>query len=233
MQSKYQNSYSSLRLVFLILVISSVFVRVHAQQLRFMLDLTPQFSWFQTDYPAGVSTRGSVPGYNAGTQFNYFFSRNYAFTGGVKLLHTGGKLTYADTVSIPVSDSALYLPGNTLLTYTFDYVNIPLGLRFQSVEIGYIRFYAETGINILVRFISRVSAAAYNLSKEKNTGDTNPFNITYHTRLGMEYSLGGETSLAVGITYLHGLLDLTKNMPDKPNDRMIFHSLGLQLSIIF
>jgi len=226
---------SSLRFFRLFIFLNFILLHnpTEAQGLRIMLDLTPQFSWFQTDMPMEVYTKGDVLGYNAGLQFDYFFSGNYAITSGIKIFHSGGKLAYADTVSVLLRNSEISVPGNTLLTYTSNYLNIPLGLHLQSVEIGYWRFYFDTGLNALFRLKANARIRGDVENKGSCNAEANVFNLALYARLGIIYFIGESTALTAGVSYMRGLLDITKNRVGKPADRMIFHAPGLRLGIIF
>ncbi len=226
---------SSLKFLRLFIFLNFIFLHnpLEAQDLRIMLDLTPQFSWFQTDMPMKVYTKGGVLGYNAGLQFDYFFSRNYAFTSGIKIFHSGGKLAYADTISVLLGNSRISVPGNTLLTYINDYLNIPVGLHLQSVEIGYWRFYFDTGLNALFCINANARIQGDIENKRSCHAEINVFNLALYARMGILYSIGGSTALTAGISYMHGLLDVTKNRVEEPPDRLTFHAPGLRLGIIF
>ncbi|MCD6200389.1 MAG: outer membrane beta-barrel protein [Bacteroidales bacterium] len=208
-------------------------IRTEAQGLRFMLDFTPQLNWFQSNNPARVHTKGSTFGYDVGLQFNYFFSQNYAFVTGIKIFHTGGRLSYADTIELAVSDRTLTVPANTPVTYRNEYVHLPLGIHLESVEIGYLSFYFETGASLLFRFNTWINVDGITDIKENGTEDINMFNLAYFARGGVMYSLGGKTAITGGVSYVHGLMDMTKDPGGGPEDRLIFHSLGLRLGIVF
>ncbi|HHJ10478.1 MAG TPA: hypothetical protein ENK25_06255 [Bacteroidetes bacterium] len=208
-------------------------VRTEAQGLRFILDFTPQLNWFQSNNPTRVHTQGSTFGYDAGLQFNYFFSQNYAFVTGIKIFHTGGKLSYMDTIDLAVSERTLTVPANTSVTYRNEYVHVPLGIHLESVEIGYLSFYFETGAGLLFHFNSWINVDGITDIKENGTEDINMFNLAYFARGGVMYSLGGKTAITGGVSYVHGLVDMTKDPGGGPKDRLIFHSLGLRLGIVF
>ncbi len=204
-----------------------------AQGLRILLDFTPQLNWFQSNNPARVHTKGSTFGYDAGLQFNYFFSENYAFVTGIKIFHTGGKLSYVDTVDLAVSNRSVTVPANTPVTYKNEYVHVPLGIHLESVEIGYLSFYFETGESMLFRFNTWVNVEGITDIRENGKEDINMFNLAYFARMGVMYSLGGKTALTGGVSYVHGLTDMTKDFGGGPEDRLIFHSLGLRMGIVF
>jgi len=205
----------------------------NAQKLQIGLNFTPQLSWFQSNMPSQVRTTGNSFGYDVGLQFRYFFRENYALTGGIKILHAGGEVAYVDTVILQAGGRALTVPAATPVGYSNEYVHVPVGIHLQSVEIGYFTFYFETGLSLLFRFNTWVNVDGITDAKVNGDEDMNLFNLAYFAVLGFQYSLGGKTSLAAGVSYIHGLMDITKDTGGKPDDRLIFHSLGLRMGINF
>ena len=216
-----------------VMLLSCSSASVQAQNIQFKLDLSPRISWLQSNVTEGVTTKGSVLGYQAGLGVYLFFAPHYAFSTGIHLLQAGGKLAYPDTVLIRLKDRVVTLPGQEILTHRLQYASVPLGFHFETVEIGYLRFFTNVGVNFLYRVSATTSSANYTIEKGYINQETKGVNITYHGTAGLSYSLGESTAIQGGLTYTHGLLDITMDEGGKPVDRMIFHSLGLQVSIIF
>ncbi|NOY36525.1 MAG: PorT family protein [Chlorobi bacterium] len=205
----------------------------YGQSVQFKLDLSPRITWFQTNITEGISTDGSTFGYQAGLGMYLFFAPHYAFSSGIHIIQAGGKLSYSDTVTIQLKEDMVTLPGREIMTTQLQYVSLPLGLHFETVEIGYFRFYTDMGINVLYRVASTVSTSAHTIEKGFLNNETRVINITYYGTAGLSYSLGESTALQFGLSYTHGLLDITADAAEKPHDRLIFHSLGVSTSIIF
>jgi len=77
----------------------------------------------------------------------------------------------------------------------------------------------------------RVSTRA-NYDDEKNikaTKATKMFNLGWHFGTGAQYSLGGNTSLFAGLTFLNTFFDITKHSKDK----ITSNNLSFQIGVIF
>ncbi len=202
------------------------------QKVRVMLNLTPGYTWFQTDNPREIQTRGGTFAYDAGMKLTFFFQKNYAFSTGLFYMHTGGKISYADSVTLRLKEP-MEIPGDTRIVYSVNYLNVPLGLRLHTVSFGYMRYYFEPGMDVLFNLSSRAGVPAYFDGKETCKDDINFFNLGFHAEAGFEYSIGGSTAITGGLSYMRGLLDITKDAAGKPEDKLIFNTLALKAGIIF
>ncbi|GEM_PF-2135358 len=202
------------------------------QKFRIMFNLTPSYTWFQTNSPRAVRTEGGTLGYNAGIKTIIFFQKNYAFSTGLFYFHNGGKIAYTDSVTLLLNDE-LRIPGNTKIVYGFSSLNVPIGLRLHTVAFGYLRYYFEPGMNMLFNLSSRAGVPAYFDGKENASDEARLFNLSFYVETGVEYSLGGGTALTGSLSYMRGLFDQTSDAAGKPSDRLAFNSLGLTVGIIF
>ena len=202
------------------------------QKVRVMLNLTPGYTWFQTDNPRDVQTRGGTFGYDAGMKITFFFQKNYAFSTGLFYMHTGGKISYYDSVTLMLTDP-MEIPADTRIGYSINYLSVPLGLRLHTVSFGYMRYYFEPGMSFLFNLNPRAGVPAYFDGKETCKDDINFFNLDFYVEMGFEYSIGGSTALTGGLTYMRGLLDITSDAAGKPGDKLVFNTLALKIGVIF
>src|SRR5690554_11195 len=63
---------------------------------RFTLSVSPTVSWMKSDHDR-VGKASSTAGYNFGVFMDNFFGDNYAFTTGLTINTTGGRLNYPAT----------------------------------------------------------------------------------------------------------------------------------------
>ena len=232
-----QRSFMSLSRLFAAVLLLSLITRTTAgaqeyQKFRIMLNLTPGYTWFQTDNPREVKTLGGTFGYDAGMKLTFFFQKNYAFSTGLFYLHTGGKLSYHDSVTLMLRDP-MEIPGDTRIIYSINYLSIPLGLRLHTVSFGYMRYYFEPGMDLLFNLSARAGVPSYFDGKEVCKDDIDFFNLGFYVEMGFEYSIGGTTALTGGLTYLRGLMDITNDTAGKPEDKLVFNTLALKIGIIF
>ncbi len=210
---------------FLVLLIFIPFVG-SAQSLRFSLLADPQFSWMIPDTKT-ISSQGAVFGINAGLGMDYYFAENYAFSTGLSINNIGGKLQYADTIQIPVGVKNITIPSGNTITYRLQYINIPLGLKFKTNEIGYVTYVANLGITPMINIRDRATDVSASLDNDNIADAIMLFNMNYFINLGVQYSLGGSTALTGGVGYSSGFVDVTSQAVDKINIKTFSIKLGI------
>ncbi len=199
-----------------------------AQSLRFSLIADPQFSWMMPDSKK-ISSQGAVFGINAGMGMDYYFTENYAFSTGISINNIGGKLMYSDTISVRAGVTDILIPKGNTITYKLQYLNIPLGLKFKTNEIGYVTYTANLGISPMVNIRDRATDVSGSLDNDNISDDILLFNLNYFINMGVQYSLGGSTALIGGVGYSSGFVDVTTRAIDK----IYIKSLSIKLGILF
>jgi hypothetical protein len=199
-----------------------------AQSLRFSILADPQFSWMVPDTKTTLS-KGAVMGVNAGMGMDMYFAENYAFSTGLTINNIGGKLQYPDSVSFSLSTGKVFVQSGNTITYRLQYINIPLGLKFKSNEIGYTTYYANLGVSPMVNIRDRASDASGVLNKDNISEDIMLFNMNYFINLGVQYSLGGTTAFTGGLGYSSGFADVTSRAADK----ITINTFTIKLGILF
>ncbi len=186
---------------------------------RFSFLLSPQMSWMKSDHIA-VNSNGHVFGYNFGIVYDRFFDENYAFSTGVVINSTGGKLTYRDNVMADIGGEQIEVAD---LDYKLKYIEIPFGLKLLTNDFRRSRFYGEMGLFMQFNIKAR-DGNGKSLNEEVNL-----FDMGYHIGGGMEYSLGGTTWLMFGIRYNSGFVDVTDNstIDDKTNLQRLEFRFGV------
>lgn len=214
-------------LLFVLLTVGGV-----SQGIRFGIFANPQISWFKSDIKE-VTSEGSRPGVNIGISMNNYFTNNYAFSTGISINRLGGKISYNDSIALQLTNrvDTLY-PGN-ILTYKLQYIIIPLGLKFNSDEIGYFTFFAKAGIDPMINISATGLTSDKRIDSESISDEINLFNLGYHLGIGIQYSLGGQTAVQFGIDYQNGILDITTDNENQLTDKIILNSVALHLGIIF
>jgi hypothetical protein len=205
---------------------------INAQQkIGFGIHADPLAGWFTSDNK-DVTNEGPRPGLNFGLTFNRYFTENYAFSTGLSLITAGGSLSYSDTITMSLSNSTTVLPGNSV-TYSIKYLAIPIGLKLQSNQIGYFRFYTDIGLDPKFVLGGKVEIPSQNIEKENASAELKDFNMGYHVTAGMEYSLGGTTALVLGLNFDSNFIDITQDNGNQPIDKILHKMLGLRLGINF
>ena len=79
--------------------------------------------------------------------FNKYFAPNYSFSTGISLLNAGGRLVSTDTTVMEFTNfNSTVLPGNPVI-YKIQYLSIPVGLKLQTNQIGYLTFFTDLGLD--------------------------------------------------------------------------------------
>ncbi len=200
-----------------------------AQGVRFGIIASPEISWMGADIKS-IDNSGTRLGFNAGMTMENYFAENYAFVTGISICGEGGKLTYTqDSLAYNVHNDQIRIPAGSKVSYKLQYVEIPVGLKFKSNEIGYVTFFAKLGFTGQVNIKARATDSHKNLENDNISEEINLFNLGYHFGGGIEYSLGANTALVAGITYTNGFLDVTSRSKDK----VTLNKVALHLGIMF
>jgi len=199
-----------------------------AQETRFTVFVDPKFSWMKPDLK-GVDSEGSRFGLNIGLNVDRFFAKNYALTTGISIDNAGGKLR-SDTVKYIKTNAVIdSVPAGNTLNYKLQYINVPLGLKFKTNEIGYITFFTHLGINAGINIKATGEVDGHELENTNINKEISLFNLGYFIGAGIEYSIGGNTAIVAGITYTNGFTDIT----DDSNNKVILNNLAIRIGVLF
>lgn len=212
-------------LFFLLLLIP---VTSFSQGLRFTVFADPQIAWLKPEV-RNIESAGVRGGFNAGFEMDNFFSSNYAITTGVSINSIGGKLKFNDPSEVRFEDfSELIAPGNIMI-YKLQYIDVPLGLKFITREIGYTTIYAKLGMGGHINIRSRADINALGIEGASLKDEIQLFNFSYHFGAGIHYSLGGQTAVVLGLEYRHRFVDIATNKQYKA----LLNSISLRAGILF
>ncbi len=206
-----------------------VFIVVDGQsRLKFNVHADPQFAWFSSD-EVNVTPDGSILHLQTGLQMDMFFDKNYAFTLGLGINNMGGNLLYSDSIIFVSSGDTIYATPGQTVRQNLQYLDIPIGLKLKTEELGYATFFLEVGFNPMININARASTKDDLFFKEDISDNTRLFNLGYHAGIGVEYRLGGSTAAIGGIRWSSGLTDVTDN--DKA--KVTINALSIHLGILF
>lgn len=202
--------------------------RAQTSPIRFSVHVDPQAAWFNSD-ETGVDPDGSIMHINAGLNMDYFFAENYAFVLGFGINNMGGKLLYADSTLFLSKGDSLYLEPGQSAKLNLQYIDIPIGLKLKTEEMGYATYFLQLGFNPMFRLNAKATSDEASLDKADISESMILFNLGYHVGIGVEYKLGGSTALIGGLRWSSGLTDVTDN--DRANVKT--NVLSLNLGILF
>jgi hypothetical protein len=214
------------RIVVAALALISV-TSLYGQRMRFSVHADPQFAWFSSDEDH-VTPDGSIFHLQAGLEMDRFFDDHYAFSLGLGINNMGGRLLYSDsTTFVTGSDTLDAVPGQ-VLKQRLQYIDIPIGLKLKTEELGYITIFFQAGFNPMININALATSEDETFDRENIRKNTNVFNLGYHVGAGVEYRLGGSTALIGGLRWSSGLTDVTGNDGAKITMNAISIHLGIQ-----
>ncbi len=225
-------------------------VTAHAQNFKFGVHAAPVISLMGSDYKQ-VSGAGVNVGLGVGVEVEYYLSstENYALTFGLDFaLNKGGSLLYSYGGYImpltdldrntftnragnnPTTGTDIDMMAGTKINYGVNYLELPIGLKLRTNELGgsYFRAFFHlpiVKIGIPVSANARIFSATgvadsigYSISaadepsKEPNVySDITPIQFSLGLGAGVEYApnADGGLRLFAGIYYDTGLIDVT------------------------
>jgi hypothetical protein len=229
----FQSLTSEVKKVILLLLLVLGSSTLNAQQrIGFGIHADPSVNWFSTDI-SQVRYNGARAGFNFGLTYNKYFAPNYSFSTGISLMRTGGRLVSSDTTTMELSNSrSKVLPGNPV-EYKIQYLVIPIGLKLQTNQIGYLTFFSDLGLDPKIAISRKADIPSLNISGENAKNEINLFNLSYHITAGIEYSLGGSTALVFGLNFDNNFLDATTDNGNPRTDKVSQKILSFRFGVNF
>lgn len=221
----------------LIFLYNPIFSQDFGKRLRLGVGASPSLSWMSSDYK-GVVSDGVKLSVKYGINYDYRILDNYYFSGALMMSSQKGKLKYMD-------ENLPFMAGNTLVLFNTDgsdnvsidynlkYIELPIGLKLKTNEIGYFTYYARFGLDPAINISSVGSANQLSIEDVDINDEVNFFSLGYFFGGGVEYALSTNFIFMGGITYNQGFIDATTNMNGRENDKSIISSVALNFGIFF
>ncbi len=195
----------------------------------------PLISWFSTD-SYYTRNEGVVPGFNFGLTYNRYFSPNYSFSSGINIIKAGGRLISSEATTFELKDYGYNIitvqPGEAV-TYKITYLSIPLGVKLQTSQIGFGRFFTDLGFDPKIIIGARAEIPSLNISGGNAMPELNTFNLSFHVMAGMQYPLGGNNAFTLGIGFDNNLFDTTRDNSGQLSDVVSQKSFSFCMGITF
>ena len=220
-------------LVFLLTSTPIILMAQSQQKIVLGLHADPIISWFSSDV-AVTQNSGARPGFGFGLTFNSYFASNYSFSTGISLVNSGGRLisNSGQPTILQLSKPTNVASGQSVV-YKIQYLTVPLGLKLQTNQIGYMTFFSDIGLDPKVVVNGKVDIPSLNLTNERAINELNIFNLSYHITAGIEYSMGGNTALVSGLSFENNFFDITKDNETQASDKVSHKLLSFRFGINF
>ena len=203
--------------------------------INFSIHFDPLISWFSTD-SYDTRTDGVVPGFNFGISYNKYFGPNYSFSSGLNISNAGGRLINKETTQFELKNyysTILTVQPGEPITYRITYLSVPLGIKLQTNQIGYGRFFTDLGLDPQVVIGGRADIPSLDIKGGNASPELNLFNLSFHIMAGMEYPLAGNNSFIIGIGFEKYLFDITRDNGDQPSNLVTQKMLSFRIGMTF
>ncbi|MCF8371124.1 MAG: PorT family protein [Bacteroidales bacterium] len=222
--------------VMLVTVWSVIYSQEAGKKVRIGLELAPSFSWFKSDYEK-VENDALKLSNRVGVVFDYNFFDNYFVSTGIFMSWQKGDLRYTDSNINFDIDHEIKTFNTTeeavVLKYALKYIEIPIGLKLKTNEIGYMTYFAKFGLNTAFNISAMGDANQQSVENADFSKEVNFINVGYHIGGGMEYSLSSNFIFTGGLTFQQGFIDVTTNTDGREKDKTIMNQVRLNLGILF
>jgi hypothetical protein len=197
------------------------------QDWHFGFQLSPTFSWMSSDSKF-IQSVGSPMGLKLGILAEKRFADNYALTTGLGFqFNTGGGLrhdyggvfwtnSYGDFNPTPTATDSFV--ANTLLKYSLQFLEIPVGMRMRTQEFGRIRYFLEPALTFGIRTQARGAISGsgkWDQEKINIKEAVNAINISWGFGGGGEYTISQNTVIVAGLYFNRGFTDMTSDSDSK------------------
>ena len=213
--------------VFVLLITSKTLIAQdsgNSHMFHFGLKAAPALCWLAPSNKkfTDISSRFGF-GYGLMTEFG--FSKNYAFSTGLEILNSGGKIGFPKS-----PDSTFYTVLNqdvtpnrndTFLlvqrTYKLQYINVPLLLKLKTNQIGSMTYFGQFGFDVSFKWKATSDDDVISKGIESTLNDVtiskdiNFIRLALNVGLGAEYNLAGSTSLVFSVIYNNGFTNTLRN----------------------
>lgn len=215
------------RIIVIIAFLASFHLMNGQGKMRFNVHVDPQFAWFKSSDNDLIKPDGSIFHMQAGLQMDYYFQDNYAFVLGFGINNLGGNLFYGDSVSYSNDKGEVPIDPGQMLKMNLQYLDIPVGLKLKTEELGYGTFFLQLGFNPMFNINAHITSEDEVYEKDDIKASIATFCLAYHVGAGFEYRLGGNTALLGGFRWTSGLTNVTENDGVNISPRAVSLHLGI------
>jgi len=194
-------------------------------------------SWYTFNSRLVVND-GVKLGYQFGAMLDYNLIDNFALSTGINFNSMGGSQTYTYGVhNFTRNDLADTTTGNgSTIKYKMDYLEIPIGFKGKTNEIGYFTYFMKAGVTPGVNISAKADVTVN--SNDIITAERKLFNMGWYLGAGFEWSLQGNTRFITEVLYTGGIFDTDKTEVSRDdntsaNVRASLSSVALKVGILF
>ena len=110
---------------------------------------------------------------------------------------------------------------------------MPLGIKLQTNQIGFGRFFTDVGFDPKIVVGGRADIPSLNIVGGNALPELNTFNLSFHVMAGMEYPLTGNNNFIVGIGFENNLFDVTTDNGNQPSNVVTQKLISFRIGMSF
>jgi hypothetical protein len=218
-------------ILFIIILLCHAKIMV-AQDYRYGLYTAPVISWFRTDVET-VSNKGARAGFAFSISAERYLTGNWYFTTGLAFTTASARLVSTNDSFFRFSDRTSTVKAGDPVIYRLQYISMPVGIKIKTSETGYLKYFAEFGLDPKVVISGRVDIPSIDIKRKSAMTEIRRFNAAYHLTGGAEYSIDGNTSLILALGYESNIFDITRDFESSETDRTTHKMLKFIFGINF
>ena len=169
--------------------------------------MSPNISWLNAN-AQDFSGDGTSARFSWGFIADFQFAEKYFFSSGFNVTSTGGKIVYPYK-----SDSLL---GSLHRSINVRYVEFPLSVKMKTRQFGYLTYFGQIGLGLGMRLSAKAnddfypngSSTANSKNDIKIEDEINFLRLSMILAAGVEYNLGGSTSIFGALTFNNGFTNI-------------------------
>jgi len=221
-----------------LLVVFSLTSQAQEDRYKFGMKFSGNISWISPQ-SSNIAQNGTGFGYSYGVMGDFFFSDNYSVNAEVLITHLAGGIEHLD--------SLIYLGkgyDNVTYDYRFQYLQIPISIKFHTKQVGYMSYWAQFGLAPSILLGARADVGGPLIDGyPENTDDIRvnhkaaddyhfanfddkvfPMRLPLIIGGGFNYQLAGDAQLHVGLRIDNGFTNFLAR-DDVSNARLSYASI--------
>jgi hypothetical protein len=215
---------------FIILIILFLSQFSQGQSLKLGFQASPQLSWMNSSNNSIINVQSRI-GIRYGIEADIFIFGvpRYGLNTGLFISNNSFKTSYNLGNSISMDGVTLQNPVS--IQYRLNYIEIPLNIKLRSDQFYRLTYYGQFGLTNLINISATATSSDLKLDGSNVSESIRFFNMGMLMGGGVEYDVGGNTALNLGIQYSNYFLDATsiKNLDEKSK----INSLRLVIGVMF
>ncbi|MDA3880553.1 MAG: outer membrane beta-barrel protein [Prolixibacteraceae bacterium] len=220
---------------FILSILLLITTLLSAQNFRLGFQTSPHLSWINSRN-GDIDNDDIRLGLRYGLDADIYLSGlpRYTINTGLFVANHSFKAQYTTSQTFFINGKEFNEPVNIL--YKTNYIEVPINIKLRSDMFYRMTFYGQFGLSNLFN----ISASATSSDKQLDGDAVTNGILNRHIRLynlnmimggGMEYDVGSNTAINVGIQYSNGLTDVTDI--GSLNEKTVFNSLRLIIGVMF